>query len=98
MYQDLLTLCSFYFLKAFSPSDYPLWEKLSRKSPNLRDADLRKADLTNANLKGALLTDPNLTGAKLTGANLTNPDSALQKVALNTTSLGLIIKYNCLSS
>ena len=27
-----------------------------------------------------------------------NPDSALQKVALNTTSLGLIIKYNCLSS
>ena len=26
------------------------------------------------------------------------PDSALQKVALNTTSLGLIIKYNCLSS
>ncbi|WP_157134197.1 hypothetical protein WH8501_04985 [Crocosphaera watsonii WH 8501] len=33
MYQDPLTLCSFYFLKAFSPSDYPLWEKLSRKSP-----------------------------------------------------------------
>ena len=29
---------------------------------------------------------------------LSNPDSALQKVALNTTSLGLIIKYNCLSS
>ena len=27
-----------------------------------------------------------------------NPDSALQKVALNTTNLGLIIKYNCLSS
>ena len=27
-----------------------------------------------------------------------NPDSALQKVVLNTTSLGLIIKYNCLSS
>ena len=27
-----------------------------------------------------------------------NPDSALQKVALNTTSLGLMIKYNCLSS
>ena len=26
------------------------------------------------------------------------PDSALQKVALNITSLGLIIKYNCLSS
>ena len=26
------------------------------------------------------------------------PDFALQKVALNTTSLGLIIKYNCLSS
>ena len=26
------------------------------------------------------------------------PDSALQKVALNTTSLGLIIKYNGLSS
>jgi len=33
VYQDPLTLCSFYFLKAFSPSDYPLWEKLSRKSP-----------------------------------------------------------------
>ena len=33
MYQDPLTLCSFYFLKAFSQSDYPLWEKLSRKSP-----------------------------------------------------------------
>ena len=32
------------------------------------------------------------------GWQYSNPDSALQKVALNTTSLGLIIKYNCLSS
>ena len=30
--------------------------------------------------------------------DIINPDSALQKVALNTTSLGLIIKYNGLSS
>ncbi|EAM49794.1 Phage integrase, N-terminal SAM-like [Crocosphaera watsonii WH 8501] len=37
-------------------------------------------------------------GRRLGGDGIYNPDSALQKVALNTTSLGLIIKYNCLSS
>ena len=33
MYQCPLTFCSFSFLKVLSPTDSPLWEKLSRKSP-----------------------------------------------------------------
>ncbi|EAM49520.1 hypothetical protein CwatDRAFT_2072 [Crocosphaera watsonii WH 8501] len=39
-----------------------------------------------------------LPASKIPPSKLYTPDSALQKVALNTTSLGLIIKYNCLSS
>ena len=61
--------------------------------------DIKKLDhyFGKGELRKQILFDINLT-LKSGEVVILNPDSALQKVALNTTSLGLIIKYNCLSS